>query len=112
MDTTETFRYIPVNARSRDLINVATGRFISYYRVSTARQDQSRLGLEARKAGVRASLDGGDWRLVAAFPEIESGKTNDRPKLARALADCRLRTAPLVIAKLARLSRKAAFLLN
>src|SRR3954451_13181762 len=112
MDTTETFRYVPLNVRSRDFISVATGRFISYYRVSTARQGQSGLGLEAQKAAVRAYLDGGDWQLVGAFTEIESGKNNDRPQLAKALAECRLRNATLVIAKLDRLSRNAAFLLN
>lgn len=91
---------------------MGTARFISYYRVSTARQGQSGLGLEAQRAAVLGYLNGGDWRLVGEFTEVESGKNNDRPQLAKAMAECRLRNATLVIAKLDRLSRNAAFLLS
>jgi DNA invertase Pin-like site-specific DNA recombinase len=91
---------------------MAKGRFIAYYRVSTARQGQSGLGLEAQRAAVLDYLNGGRWTLVAEFTEIESGANNERPELARALAACRLRGATLVIAKLDRLSRDAHFLLG
>jgi DNA invertase Pin-like site-specific DNA recombinase len=91
---------------------VAPRRFVSYYRVSTARQGHSGLGLEAQQAAVRTYLDGGAWQLIASFTEVESGKNNERPQLAKAMAECRLRNATLVIAKLDRLSRNAAFLLN
>jgi DNA invertase Pin-like site-specific DNA recombinase len=50
-------------------------------------------------------------RLLAEYVEIESGKRNDRPVLAEALAACRKHKAKLVIAKLDRLARNAAFLL-
>jgi DNA invertase Pin-like site-specific DNA recombinase len=89
-----------------------TGRFIAYYRVSTARQGKSGLGLEAQRAAVREHLNGGSWKLVAEFTEVESGKRSDRPKLAEALKECRLRGAKLIIAKLDRLARNVAFISN
>lgn len=88
------------------------GKFIAYYRVSTARQGRSGLGLEAQRAAVLSYLNGGSWELVAEFCEVESGGRSDRPELAKALAACRLHGATLVIAKLDRLSRDAAFLLG
>jgi DNA invertase Pin-like site-specific DNA recombinase len=89
-----------------------TGRFVAYYRVSTTRQGKSGLGLEAQRAAVREHLNGGRWRLVAEFTEIESGKRSDRPKLVEALKACRLQGAKLVIAKLDRLARNVAFISN
>lgn len=91
---------------------MATGRFISYYRVSTERQGRSGLGLDAQKQAVRTFLNGGDWDLIGEFTEVESGKNNNRPELGKALAVCRLKNARLVIAKLDRLSRDAHFLLG
>lgn len=89
-----------------------SGNFVAYYRVSTARQGTSGLGLEAQQEAVRTYLNGGDWRLVGEFTEVESGKKSDRPELERALAACAAYRAKLVIAKLDRLSRDAHFLLG
>lgn len=91
---------------------MSTGRFVAYYRVSTARQGRSGLGLEAQREAVRTFLNGGNWTLSAEHTEVESGKLDSRPELAKALNACRLTGATLVIAKLDRLSRDAAFLLN
>lgn len=91
---------------------MAEGKFISYLRVSTAKQGQSGLGLEAQRKAVTDYLNGGNWSLLAEFVEIESGKKNDRPELNKALAHCKLTGATLVIAKLDRLSRNAHFLLG
>jgi DNA invertase Pin-like site-specific DNA recombinase len=88
------------------------GAFVSYLRVSTAKQGQSGLGLDAQRKAVTDFLNGGHWSLVAEYVEIESGANDQRPKLAEALARCRLHNATLVIAKLDRLSRDAAFLLG
>jgi DNA invertase Pin-like site-specific DNA recombinase len=91
---------------------MATGKFVAYYRVSTARQGRSGLGLEAQQAAVQEYLNGGRWRLIEEVTEIESGKRNDRPKLAHALAACRLHGATLIIAKIDRLARNVAFIAN
>ena len=91
---------------SRDMAN---GKFISYLRVSTARQGHSGLGLEAQRASVADYLNGGRWKLVAEVVEVESGKKSDRPKLAEALRLCHPHGATLVIAKLDRLARNVHF---
>src|SRR5271166_4541115 len=91
---------------------MATGSFVSYLRVSTAKQGQSGLGLEAQRKAVADYLNGGSWALLAEYVEVESGANDERPKLAEALARCRLHDATLVIAKLDRLSRDAHFLLG
>jgi len=87
-------------------------RFIAYYRVSTARQGASGLGLEAQKKTVSDYLGGGAGVLAGEFLEIESGRRTDRPQLATALQACRQHQATLVIAKLDRLARDAHFLLG
>jgi DNA invertase Pin-like site-specific DNA recombinase len=92
---------------------MAQGQFVAYYRVSTEKQGRSGLGIEAQKTAVLTFLNGGRWTLLAEFTEIESGKqTDNRPELARAMAECRITGAKLVIAKLDRLSRDAEFLLR
>jgi DNA invertase Pin-like site-specific DNA recombinase len=87
-------------------------KFVAYYRVSTEKQGRSGLGLEAQQEAVRTYLRGGDWQLMAEVVEIESGKRNDRPRLAEALRLCRLQGAVLIIAKLDRLARNVAFISN
>jgi DNA invertase Pin-like site-specific DNA recombinase len=89
---------------------MAKGKFISYLRVSTARQGASGLGLEAQREAVRNYLNGGHWQLVQEVVEVESGKRNDRPAIAEALRLCRLHRATLVIAKLDRLARNVHFI--
>jgi DNA invertase Pin-like site-specific DNA recombinase len=89
---------------------MAKGKFVAYYRVSTARQGRSGLGLEAQRRSVTDFLNGGSWELLAEFVEVESGKADDRPQLEQALATCELSGATLVVAKLDRLSRNLAFL--
>jgi DNA invertase Pin-like site-specific DNA recombinase len=91
---------------------MATGKFIAYHRVSTAKQGASGLGLEAQQAAVTAYLNGGAWTLLGTFVEVESGKRNDRPQLTKALAQCKLTGATLIIAKLDRLARNVAFIAN
>jgi DNA invertase Pin-like site-specific DNA recombinase len=73
---------------------MAKGKFIAYYRVSTAKQGASGLGLDAQQEAVRSYLNGGHWKMVSEVTEIESGKRNDRPALASALALCRVQVRP------------------
>ncbi len=101
-----------VAGNAKEFDAMADGRFVSYLRVSTARQGASGLGLEAQRKAVADFLAGGRWTLMREVVEVESGKRTDRPKLAEAMALCRIHGATLVIAKIDRLSRNAAFLLN
>ncbi|RXH57660.1 recombinase family protein [Granulicella sibirica] len=89
---------------------MANGKFVSYLRVSTARQGASGLGLEAQREAVTRFLNGGKWTLVQEVMEVESGKKNDRPAIAEALRLCRLHKATLIIAKLDRLARNVHFI--
>jgi len=96
----------------RDGGTIMGDSFVSYLRVSTDKQGRSGLGIEAHRAAVAAYLMGFGATPLAEFVEVESGKRDDRPQLARALAECRVRKATLIIAKLDRLARDAHFLLG
>ena len=91
---------------------VPSQKFVAYERVSTARQGRSGLGLEAQRKAIDdfAASRGAD--VLARFTEVESGRKNERPELAKALTLAKLTGATLLIAKLDRLSRNAAFLLT
>ena len=85
-------------------------RFVSYVRVSTERQGKSGLGLDAQRTAVNTYIAGQRGGLLEEYREIESGKKDDRPQLAAALATCRRHKAVLVIAKLDRLARRVSFI--
>src|SRR3954463_6854012 len=88
-------------------------KFVAYLRVSTAKQGRSGLGLEAQRHAVRQFVASRGGKIIAPeFVEVETGKRNDRPDLEQALKRCRLTGATLVVAKLDRLSRNAAFLMT
>ena len=86
-------------------------KFTAYYRVSTHKQGQSGLGLEAQKESVRRYVTGKGEAVPPPFIEVESGKNNDRPVLKQAIAHCKANGTTLLIAKIDRLSRNAAFIL-
>ena len=86
-------------------------RLVAYERVSTARQGQSGLGLEAQRRQIAEFAASRGAEVLARFTEVESGRKADRPELAKALHHAKVTGATLVIAKLDRLSRNAAFLL-
>ena len=90
-------------------------RLIGYYRVSTSGQGRSGLGLDAQRAAVARFAEAEGFEVAAEFTEIETGKGSDaldrRPQLAAALVEARKQgRAPVVVAKLARLSRDVHFI--
>ncbi len=86
-------------------------RFVAYYRVSTAGQGRSGLGLEAQQRAIKEYVASVNGSLIAPpFKEIESGKRSDRPELAKALAHAKKNKARLLVAKLDRLARNVAFM--
>lgn len=87
-------------------------KIVSYLRVSTARQGRSGLGLEAQRAAIDTYAAAHGAQELASFVEVESGQVNSRPELLKALHRAKVTGATLVIAKLDRLSRNAAFLLT
>lgn len=84
-------------------------KFIAYYRVSTQKQGNSGLGIEAQKSAVQKFINRDD-ELISELTDIESGKKDNRPNLLRAIELCKRNDAILLIAKLDRLSRNAAFI--
>lgn len=87
-------------------------KIVTYIRVSCEKQGRSGLGLEAQRAAIAAYAKTANAVTVAEFQEVESGRNNARPELEKALRMARVMGAKLVIAKLDRLSRNAAFLLR
>jgi DNA invertase Pin-like site-specific DNA recombinase len=88
---------------------MAESKFVSYLRVSTDKQGRSGLGLEAQREAVARYLNGGRWKLVAEYVEVESGKRNSRPQLQAAIGHAKSTGAKLVIARLDRLARNLHF---
>lgn len=84
-------------------------KYIAYYRVSTKMQGSSGLGLDAQKSSVLKFINDDDL-LIESYTDVESGKNNNRPNLLQAIEDCKNNDATLLIAKLDRLSRNAAFI--
>lgn len=84
-------------------------RLVAYYRVSTAKQGESGLGLDGQVAAVKAFAASQGAVVIREYQEVETGKRADRPELAKALANAKLAGARLVIAKLDRLARNVHF---
>ena len=88
------------------------GQFVAYLRVSTVRQGEGGLGMEAQDAAVRSFAKHAGKAILATYVEVESGKRSDRPELAKALVAAKKAKATLLIAKLDRLARNVAFIAN
>lgn len=86
------------------------GLVVAYYRVSTRKQGESGLGLDAQRQAIMDHCRATGGELLAEFTEIESGCSKARPRLAAACRLAKARKATLVVAKLDRLARNVAFL--
>lgn len=84
-------------------------KIIAYYRVSTKKQGDSGLGLEAQQAAVQAFTDEKNATILRQYTEVETGKSATRPELQKALSHAKRAKATLVIAKLDRLARNVHF---
>jgi DNA invertase Pin-like site-specific DNA recombinase len=87
---------------------------IAYIRVSTAQQGKSGLGLEAQQAALARFAEAEGYSLIQMFDEVETGKGSDalerRPQLTAALKAAKQHKAPIIVAKLDRLSRDVHFI--
>ena len=87
---------------------------VAYYRVSTARQGKSGLGIAAQKTAVQRFAAAEGYDLLAEYTEVESGKGADaldrRPELAAALVRARKVRCSVIVAKLDQLSRDVHFI--
>lgn len=87
--------------------------YVIYTRVSTEDQGKSGLGLEAQERDIAiflANFSDVPYEVIGRFRDVQSGKADDRPELAKALAMVRETGAELLVAKLDRLSRKVSFI--
>jgi DNA invertase Pin-like site-specific DNA recombinase len=81
---------------------------IPYRRVSTAKQGEFGLGLEAQNAAIQAYSQANRYEVIATYAAVATGKRDEmsnRPELLKAIAHAKRSKAVLVIAKLDRLSR-------
>lgn len=87
-----------------------TPPLVAYLRVSTQRQGESGLGLDAQRTAIERFSAATGRQLIETYTEIESGRRPDRPQLAKALAHAKRIRGALVVAKLDRLARNVHFL--
>jgi DNA invertase Pin-like site-specific DNA recombinase len=86
--------------------------FVIYLRVSTDKQGEKGLGIEAQRSAVKAYIKNKGGKVVKEVVEVESGRNPERKQLTEALRQCQMRKAILLIAKLDRLARNVRFLEN
>ncbi len=82
---------------------------VGYIRVSTQKQGESGLGLDAQETALQGYAKAYNGAIAKTYREVETGKRSDRPELAKALAHAKRLGAVLVIAKLDRLARNVHF---
>ena len=83
---------------------------IAYYRVSTARQGESGLGLESQRHSVERYAAGANLNILTEFTEVETGTgKRRRVEIFKAIDQAKEFDAVLLIAKLDRLSRSVSF---
>ncbi len=85
------------------------GSFIVYYRVSTKRQGESGLGLDAQREAAESYVRKQGGTIIAEYREVETGKDCRRTEIIKAILHADRSWATLVIAKLDRLARNLWF---
>jgi DNA invertase Pin-like site-specific DNA recombinase len=85
-------------------------RYVAYYRVSTQKQGQSGLGLDAQRHSVNEFISQYGGEVIDHYVEVESGKKADRPEFTKAADYAELANATVLVAKLDRLSRDLHFI--
>ena len=84
-------------------------KYVAYYRVSTQKQEKSGLGLEAQKSAV-AHFVGNQGLIIGEYVEVQSGRSDKREQLWKAIRQAKKENAKIVIARLDRFSRKVSFI--
>ena len=113
MESRALISFLATDVERNDRWHLKQESLSAYCRVSTQKQGRSGLGLEAQRETVRQFVASRGGRIIAPeYVEVETGKDDHRPELAKALKRCRATGATLVVAKLDRLSRNAAFLMT
>ena len=84
-------------------------QFVSYFRVSTKKQGESKLGLLAQEEAINNFVSRKTGSIIKTFTEVESGKNDNRPELNKAIDHCIITNSILLIAKLDRLARSVHF---
>lgn len=87
-------------------------KFVTYYRVSTQKQGVKGLGMEAQKSMCESYIKSVNGVEITSFKEVKSGKECNRIELNKAIDECKLTGATLLVAKLDRLSREVEFIFN
>jgi DNA invertase Pin-like site-specific DNA recombinase len=86
-------------------------KLVAYYRVSTARQGRSGLGLAAQHRKISDFVSGAGT-LIAEFSDVQSGRDDSRVELQKAIHLAKRENAKIVIARLDRFSRRVSFIAN
>ena len=87
-------------------------KYVAYYRVSTQKQGKSGLGRDAQEKMVNDFVKANGGEIVGVYEEVESGKNDNRPKLAEAMKHAALVGGRILVGKLDRLSRDLNFITN
>lgn len=90
-------------------------QYVTYLRLSRDSKNGKNYGIDAQRRDLDIFLgqccpNADGCEEIASFTEVQSGADDDRPELAKAIANCKASGATLLVAKLDRLSRRVSFI--